>query len=66
MKSILTYKDPHLGTGYIVIPKIREISKGLGSVVVIFDNGDKRNIDSPNPGELLQEIRDAIEVYYSK
>ena len=38
MKAIYTYDDEHLGKSYIVIPKIREISKVLGSVVITFDN----------------------------
>ena len=64
MESILTYQDKLLGNVYIVIPKIREIAKGLGSVTITFDNGDKRNIDSDNPDELMKEIAEKIEKYY--
>jgi len=66
MKSILTYKDAHLGNISIVIPKIREIAKGLGSVTITFDNGDKRNIESNKPDELLIEISNQIQEYYEK
>ena len=64
MKSVFSFKDAHLGNIYLVIPKIREISKGLGSVTVTFDNGDKRNIESKNSEELMKEIVELIEVYY--
>jgi len=64
MKSIFTYKDPHLGNIHIVLPKVREVCKGLGSVVITFDNGDKRNIESKKPDELIGEIVATIEKYY--
>jgi len=64
MKSIFTYKDPHLGNIHIVLPKVREVSKGLGSVVITFDNGDKRNIESKKPDELIAEIVQLIENYH--
>ena len=64
MESILVYKDKLLGDVYIVIPKIREIAKGLGSVTITFDNGDKRNIDSEKPDDLMKEIANKIESYY--
>ena len=44
MKAIFTYDDEQLGKSYIVIPKIREISRVLGNVVITFDNGDKRTL----------------------
>jgi len=65
MKSIICHTDAHLGNVYFVIPKIREVSKGLGSVTIIFDNGDKRNIESKNPDELMKEIAGLIEEYYT-
>ena len=64
MKSIIMYKDAILGNIYIVIPKIREVAKGLGSVAITFDNGDKRNIECKNPDEFMKEIVDLIEKYY--
>jgi hypothetical protein len=66
MKTILSFKDTHLGNIYVVIPKIREVSKGLGSVTITFDNGDKRNIENKKPDDLMKEIVDLIEEYYSR
>ncbi|HPY96116.1 MAG TPA: hypothetical protein PL063_02760 [Candidatus Cloacimonadota bacterium] len=65
MKPIITFKDNHLGEIHIVIPKIREVTRGLGSVVITYDNGDKRNIDTKNQTELLNEITNAISDYYN-
>jgi hypothetical protein len=64
MKSIYTFRDPHLGSVNIVIPKIREVSKGLGSVVVTYDNGDKRNLESKQPDDLIAELVKLIEECY--
>ena len=64
LKSIYTYKEAHLGSVFIVIPKIREVAKGLGAVVITFDNGDKRNIETKNADETIRQITDMIEEYY--
>lgn len=61
MKAIYTYNDEHLGKSYIVIPKIREISKVLGSVVITFDNGDKRTLAVDDPNAAIQQMLEAIE-----
>ena len=61
MKAIYTYDDEHLGKSYIVIPKIREISKVLGSVVITFDNGDKRTLAVDDPNAAIQQMLEAIE-----
>ena len=60
-----TYDDEHLGKSYIVIPKIREISKVLGSVVITFDNGDKRTLAVDDPDAAIQQMLEAIENFYS-
>ena len=60
-----TYDDEHLGKSYIVIPKIREISKVLGSVVITFDNGDKRTLAVDDPNAAIQQMLEAIENFYS-
>ena len=65
MKAIYTYNDEHLGKSYIVIPKIREISKVLGSVVITFDNGDKRTLAVDDPDAAIQQMLEAIENFYS-
>ncbi len=65
MKAIFTYDDEHLGKSYIVIPKIREISKALGNVVVTFDNGDKRTLAVDDTTAAVKQMLDAIEAFYA-
>lgn len=65
MKAIFTYDDEQLGKSYLVIPKIREISRVLGNVVVTFDNGDKRTLAVDDTQAAVQQMLDAIEKFYS-
>ena len=65
MSVVLNIKDSPFGNSYIVIPKIREVSKGMGSVVITFDNGDKKNIECKNPDDMLKEIVEKLNNYYS-
>jgi hypothetical protein len=65
MKAVFTYDDEHLGKCYIVIPKIREISKVLGNVVITFDNGDKRTISVDDTNAAVALMLEAIEAFYS-
>jgi hypothetical protein len=65
MSALINIKDSPFGNSYIVIPKIREVSKGLGSVVITLDNGDKKNIECKHPDELLKQITDEINNYYT-
>ncbi len=65
MKAIFSYEDEHLGMSYIVIPKIREISKALGNVVVTFDNGDKRTLAVDDTKAAIGQMLEAIEAFYS-
>ncbi|NLW19182.1 MAG: hypothetical protein GXY81_05780 [Candidatus Cloacimonetes bacterium] len=65
MKAVFTYDDEQLGKSYIVIPKIREISKVLGNVVVTFDNGDKRTLDVDDAQTVIQQMLDVIENFYA-
>jgi hypothetical protein len=58
--KIFEYKDEHLGKSYIVISKIREVTKALGEIVITFDNGDKRVISVENPDETLNLFIDAL------
>nr|MDK2851365.1 hypothetical protein [Candidatus Cloacimonadota bacterium] len=60
MSSIFKYNDQDLGTKYIVVSKIREISKTFGELVVTFDNGDKSFISVENPEETLKDLIEAI------
>lgn len=64
MKSIFEYNDEHLGRCFIVVPKIREVSKALGNLVITFDNGDKRSIMVDDTNQAIQDILDAINKFY--
>ncbi len=66
MKAIFTYDDEHLGKSYLVIPKIREISKALGNVVVTFDNGDKKTLAVDDPNQVIETMLGVIEQFYAK
>ncbi len=65
MKAIFTYDDEQLGKSYIVIPKIREISRVLGNVVLTFDNGDKRTLAVDDTQAAIRQMLDAIEKFYA-
>lgn len=66
MQNIFEYNDEHLGKCYMVIPKIREISKALGNVVITFDNGDKRSLMVDNPNEVISQLLHALESYHAR
>ena len=65
MKAIFTYDDEQLGKSYIVIPKIREISRVLGNVVLTFDNCDKRTLAVDDTQAAIRQMLEAIEKFYS-
>ncbi|MCB5247718.1 MAG: hypothetical protein PHD87_00345 [Candidatus Cloacimonetes bacterium] len=65
MKAIFTYDDEQLGKSYIVIPKIRELSRVLGNVVLTFDNGDKRTLAVDDTQSAIRQMLDAIEKFYA-
>lgn len=65
MKRIFEYNDELLGKCYIVIPKIREISKALGNVVITFDNGDRRSLMVDKPDEVISTMLQALEDYHN-
>lgn len=65
MKAIFTYDDEQLGKSYIVIPKIREISRVLGNVVLTLDNGDKRTLAVDDTQAAIRQMLEAIEKFYS-
>jgi len=66
MINIFEYQDEHLGKCYIVIPKIRELSKALGNVVITFDNGDKRTLMVDNPDAVIATLLQALETYHAR
>jgi hypothetical protein len=65
MQPILTCKDTHGDTVHLVIPKIREIFKALGNVVVVFDNGDRRTVETHDANSLIEEILTALKSFYA-
>ncbi len=66
MNNVFEYNDEHLGKCYLVIPKIREISKALGNVVITFDNGDKRSLMVDDPNAVIDQLLQALEAYHSR
>lgn len=56
----LTEVNP-LGKSYIVISKVRELTKTLGELVITFDNGDKRVLSVENADSTLRALILAIE-----
>ncbi|MDD3051380.1 MAG: hypothetical protein PHR06_09560 [Candidatus Cloacimonetes bacterium] len=64
MSVILKVKDVQVGNLVIVLSKIREAHLGLGNVIIVYDNGDRRTIDTPDAKKTLKEITEAIEKYY--
>ncbi len=64
MKSILKLKDSEVGDLTIVIPKIRDYHKSFSSVVITYENGDRRSIEYSDLNELIKQLDEAIENYY--
>ena len=64
MSVILRVKDVQVGNLVIVLSKIREAHLGLGNVVIVYDNGDRRTIETSDARKTLKDITDAIEKYY--
>ena len=53
-----------MGKSYLVIPKIREIAKALGNVVITFDNGDKKTLAVDEPDAVIKLMLNVINHYY--
>lgn len=66
MNYIYEYHDEHLGKTYLLIPKIREISKALGNVVITFDNGDKRSLMVDDADAVITTLLSALESFYAR
>ena len=64
MKAIYTFEDEHTGYDYILIPKVREVQTALGSIVITFDNGDKKSFSVPNIKQTMEHLLNSIEAYY--
>jgi hypothetical protein len=65
MRAIYTFEDEHTGKDYVLIPKIREVQTALGSIVVTFDNGDRKSFSVPNLKQTLDHFLLIIEAYYA-
>jgi hypothetical protein len=65
MQPILSCQDTHGETIHLVIPKIREIFKALGNVVIVFDNGDRRTVETMEANKLIEEILEALRQFYN-
>jgi hypothetical protein len=66
MSAIFTFQESHTGKIHIVIPKIREITKTMGSVIITFDNGDRKTLDVPDADSVIDHILAELEDYYGK
>jgi hypothetical protein len=65
MQPVLSCKDTHGDTIHLVIPKIREVFKAMGNVVIVFDNGDRRTVETNDANSLIEEILTALRTFYS-
>lgn len=65
-KAIIKVRDSHVGNLTIVIPKIRDYHKSFSSVVITYDNGNTRNIESDNLNKTIEELDTAIENFFSE
>ncbi|HPT71535.1 MAG TPA: hypothetical protein PLE74_04575 [Candidatus Cloacimonadota bacterium] len=66
MSVIFSYQESHTGKIHTVIPKIREISKAMGNVIITFDNGDRKTLDVEDADALIDHLLTELEDYYSK
>lgn len=64
-KIILKFHDMQHGELTIVVPKIREIYHGLGDIVIRYDNGDARTLQTSNVEQSMKELEDAITEFYN-
>ncbi len=65
MSIIFTYQESNSGKIHIVIPKIREITKAMGNVIITFDNGDRKTLDVPDADTIIDHILEELENYYA-
>lgn len=65
MKAMYTFEDEHTGKVYVLIPKIREVQTALGSIVITYDNGDRKTFSVENMKQSLEHFLLSIEAYYA-
>ncbi|MCD4828663.1 MAG: hypothetical protein K8R90_04430 [Candidatus Cloacimonetes bacterium] len=66
MTGMMKVKDTQGHTLYIVPAKIREVFIAMGNVVIVWDNGNKRTIETSNAKALIEEIIAAVEDFYHR
>ncbi len=66
MKSIIVVKDTSIGKIYVVVPKIRDVHKAFGNVIISFDNGEKLTVSVNDSDKLIDEILQSVEDFYHK
>lgn len=64
MRALWAVREHDQISSLIVIPKIREIFKAMGNVIVVFDNGDKKTIETIDAKGTMEKIVNAVETYY--
>lgn len=64
MRAIIKFQDSEVGDITIVLPKIRDYHKSFSSVVITYDNGDRRSIESNDLNAIVKQLDEAIEEYY--
>ena len=66
MKGILKIHDGQGHEHYIVVAKIREVFTAMGNLVIVWDNGDKKTIDTTDAKKMLGEVVAATDAFYTK
>ena len=64
MKAIIKFQDSEVGGITIVLPKIRDYHKSFSSVIVSYDNGNRRSIEGDDLNAIIKQLDEAIEEYY--
>jgi len=64
MKAVYQFSDEHTGDIYVVLPKIREIQTALGSIVITYDNGDRKTFEVSNLKQTLNHLIISLDAYY--
>ena len=62
MQYVLKIEDAQGHTHYLAASKIREVFIAMGNVVVVWDNGDKKTIDTNDAKGTLKKIISGMEV----
>ena len=66
MKAVYQFNDEHTGDIYIVLPKIREVQTALGSIVITYDNGDRKTFEVASLKQTLNHLIMSLDAYYQQ